>query len=196
MLVGFPAPKSSVLDVSVAADIRALGGPGEPDVFSEVARLFLADVPIHLSALGAAIAADEKESVQKIAHRLRGGALEIGAVRMAPVGAAIERAACAGWLEDAAAQADSLSREFALVRQELEQMIESTRQTEASDKAPSSPIPSWVVWRAIRGLCGQRRAARRSCLSTPRSGSGASITAARRYHHGRVERHHGRRRSE
>ena len=118
------ATKSSVLDVSVAAAIRALGGPGEPDVFSEVARLFLADVPIHLLALGAAIAADEKELVRKIAHRLRGGALEIGAVRMAPVCAAIEHAARAGSLEDAAAQADSLGGEFALARQELEQVIQ------------------------------------------------------------------------
>ena len=98
--------------MSVAAAIRALGGPGEPDVFAEVVRLFLADVPIHLLALGAAIAADEKESVRKIAHRLRGGALEIGAVRMAPVCAAIERAARAGSLEDAAARADSLGGEF------------------------------------------------------------------------------------
>ena len=118
------ASKSSVLDVSVAAAIRALGGPGEPNVFAEVARLFLADVPIHLLALGAAIAADDKESVRKIAHRLRGGALEIGAVRMAPVCAAIEHAARAGSLEDAAAQADSLGGEFALTRQELEQVIQ------------------------------------------------------------------------
>jgi len=118
------AIKSSVLDASVAAAIRSLGGPGEPDVFSEVARLFLADVPIHLLALGAAIAADEKESVRKIAHRLHGGALEIGAVRMAPVCAAIEQAARAGSLEDAAAQADSLGAEFALARQELEQAIQ------------------------------------------------------------------------
>jgi histidine phosphotransfer protein HptB len=110
--------------VSVAAAIRALGGPGEPDVFAEVARLFLADVPIHLSALDAAIAADEKESVRQIAHRLRGGALEIGAVRMAPVCAAIEHAARAGSLEDAAAQADSLGREFASARLELEQEIQ------------------------------------------------------------------------
>jgi len=122
--VGLAAPKLTVLDVSVSAAIRALGGPGEPDVFAEVARLFLADVAIHLSALGAAIAAGQKESVREIAHRLRGGALEIGAVSMAPVCAAIEHAARAGSLEDAAAQAQSLDREFALVRQELEQVTQ------------------------------------------------------------------------
>ena len=112
-----------MLDVSVMEAIRALGAPGEPDVYTEVARLFLADVPIHLSALGAAIAADSAESVRQIAHRLRGGALEMGALRMAPLCAAIEHAARAGSLEHAAAQAESLDREFAAARVALEQAI-------------------------------------------------------------------------
>ena len=45
-----------MLDVSVMAAIRALGSAGEPDVYTEVAHLFLADVPVHLAALGAAAA--------------------------------------------------------------------------------------------------------------------------------------------
>jgi HPt (histidine-containing phosphotransfer) domain-containing protein len=117
------APESSVLDVSVMAAIRSLGDPGEPDVYTEVARLFLADVPLHLSALNAAIAADSAESVTQIAHRLRGGALEMGALRMAPLCAEIEHAARAGSLEHAAARAESLDREFAATRVALEQAI-------------------------------------------------------------------------
>jgi HPt (histidine-containing phosphotransfer) domain-containing protein len=117
------APESSVLDMSVMAAIRSLGAPGEPDVYTEVARLFLADVPIHLSALGAAIAAHSVETVGEIAHRLRGGALEMGALRMAPVCAAIEHAARAGSLEHAAAQAEVLDREFAAARVALELAI-------------------------------------------------------------------------
>jgi hypothetical protein len=67
-----------VLDVFVMAAIRALGVPGEPDVYAEVARLFLTDVPIHLSALGAAIAAGRIEAVCQIAHRLRDGGSQNG----------------------------------------------------------------------------------------------------------------------
>jgi HPt (histidine-containing phosphotransfer) domain-containing protein len=119
-----PAAPESILDVSVMAAIRALGEPGEPDVYTEVALLFLADVPIHLSALSAAIAADSVESVGQIAHRLRGGALEMGALRMAPLCAAIEHAARAGSLEHAAARAASLDREFAAARAALEQAIQ------------------------------------------------------------------------
>jgi len=116
-------PQSSVLDLSVMAAIRSLGGPDEPDVYTEVALLFLADVPVHLLALRVAIAADSVETVGQIAHRLRGGALEMGALRMAPLCAAIEQAARAGSLEHAAAQSESLDREFAATRMALEQAI-------------------------------------------------------------------------
>jgi len=123
-MVPTSTPEPSVLDVSVMAAIRSLGGPGEPDVYTEVARLFLDDVPIHLSALSAAIAAERLESVSEIAHRLRGGALEMGALRMAPLCAAIEHAARAGSLEHAAARAESLDREFAATREALERAIQ------------------------------------------------------------------------
>jgi HPt (histidine-containing phosphotransfer) domain-containing protein len=124
LVVPLSAPEVSVLDMSVMAAIRSLGDPGEPDVYAEVARLFLADVTIHLAALGAAIAADSAESVRQIAHRLRGGALEMGALRMAPLCAAIEHAAREGLLEHAAAQAERLDREFAAARVALEQAIQ------------------------------------------------------------------------
>ena len=123
-MVPVSTPELPVLDVSVMEAIRSLGGPGDPDVFNEVANLFLADVPVHLAALTAAIAAGSAESVAQIAHRLRGGALEMGALRMAPLCAAIEHAARAGSLEHAAAQAESLDREFAAARAALEQAIQ------------------------------------------------------------------------
>jgi two-component system sensor histidine kinase/response regulator len=117
------APELAVLDVSVMAAIRALGAPDEPDVYTELAMLFLADLPIHLSALNEAIAAHSAESVGQIAHRLRGSALEMGALRMAPLCEAIERAARAGSLQHAAAQAESLDREFAAARVALAEAI-------------------------------------------------------------------------
>jgi HPt (histidine-containing phosphotransfer) domain-containing protein len=117
------AVDSSVLDTSVMMAIRSLGGPGEADVFAEVAGLFLEDVPVHLSALSAAIAAGNVASVADIAHSLRGNALEIAAARMAPMCAAIEHAARAGSLEGAAMRAEVLGREFAVARDTLEQVL-------------------------------------------------------------------------
>ena len=117
-------PVSSVLDVSVIEALRALGAPGEPDVYTEVALLFLEDVPIQMAALTAAIAAASADSVRQIAHRLRGSALEIGAIRMAPVCATIEYAARDGSLEAAAAQVETLELEFQSARATLQQVIQ------------------------------------------------------------------------
>jgi HPt (histidine-containing phosphotransfer) domain-containing protein len=111
----------SVLDVSVIEAMRSLG---ETDVFAEVARIFLEDVPPDLSALGAAIAGGKALSVAQIAHSLRGNALGIGAIRMAPVCIAIECAARAGSLADAAASARRLELEFAAAREALQALIQ------------------------------------------------------------------------
>jgi HPt (histidine-containing phosphotransfer) domain-containing protein len=116
-------PGPAVLDATVMAAIRALGSEGEPDVFTEVALLFLEDVPIRLEALRTAIAAGSPQLVEQIAHRLRGGALEMGALRMAPVCASLEYAARAGRLDQAAADSDHLDREFAAARAALEQAM-------------------------------------------------------------------------
>lgn len=120
-----PLPESppAVLDMTVMAAIRSLGSPDEPDVYTEVAQLFLADVPVHLEALRAAIAASRPDQVEQIAHRLRGGALEMGALRMAPLCAALEHAARAGCLDHAEDNMESLRREFAVARAALEEAI-------------------------------------------------------------------------
>jgi HPt (histidine-containing phosphotransfer) domain-containing protein len=117
------AAESGVLDPSVMVAIRSLGEPGE-DVFAEVAALFLADVPIHLSALVTAIAAKNVDAVYEIAHRLRGSSLEMGAIGMAPVCAAIEQDARAGSLRQAEACFERLGREFEATRRALELAIE------------------------------------------------------------------------
>jgi HPt (histidine-containing phosphotransfer) domain-containing protein len=112
-----------VLDASVMAGIRALNDPGEPDVYAQVAHLFLSDVPTQLMALAAAVEAGSMAPVAEIAHRLRGGALEMGALRMSPLCAEIERAARAGSLEHAAAQTARLECAFAVTRAALEHAI-------------------------------------------------------------------------
>jgi HPt (histidine-containing phosphotransfer) domain-containing protein len=116
------ATDSCVLDPSVMVAIRSLGEPGE-DVFAEVAVLFLADVPIHLAALGAAITAKNADAVYELAHRLKGSSLEMGAIGMAPVCAALELDARAGSLQQAEARFERLDREFKAARQALEQAI-------------------------------------------------------------------------
>ena len=111
----------AVLDLSVIEAMRSLG---EADVFAEIAHMFLEDVPPDLSALGAALASGSATSVAQIAHSLRGNALGIGAIRMAPVCIAVESAARAGSLADAAVSARRLELEFAAAREVLQALIQ------------------------------------------------------------------------
>lgn len=119
-----PFSTQPILDQSVVAGIRALSNPGEPDLFAEVVSLFLGSAPDGIAALRTAVHAMDLHAIGQSAHRLRGGALEIGAVRMAVVCAEIEQAANTGALPNGVERWDALRCEFALVRAELEQAIQ------------------------------------------------------------------------
>jgi HPt (histidine-containing phosphotransfer) domain-containing protein len=113
-----PARDSAVLDESVLADILALTGPGEPSALAEVTQLFRSSFPEDLRALRTAIAGKDLESVSRIAHRMRGSALGIGAIRVVPICAAIEDAARAGCQN--LVLAEGLEQEFSLACLALE----------------------------------------------------------------------------
>jgi HPt (histidine-containing phosphotransfer) domain-containing protein len=115
------AQHSAVLDESVLADILALAAPGEPNALAEVTQLFLSSFAGDLRALRTAIAAKDLESVGRVAHRMRGSALGIGAIRVVPICAAIEEAARAGCLDLPVEEAAGLDQEFAFACLALKQ---------------------------------------------------------------------------
>ena len=107
------------LDTSILADLRALSSPGQ-DVLADVMRLFLADVPVQLVALTAAIDTCDVVTTGQVAHRLRGSALSMGAWRMAKICGMVECAARLETLDPAAAHAAELAAEFESTRLALE----------------------------------------------------------------------------
>ena len=111
---------SDVIDASVIESLRSLAMPGEPDILADVVQLFLADSPVMLASLSAAMEAGDGEAVSSIAHRLRGSALELGAIRMVPLCAEIELAAHSGSIAQCRALAESLERELAAACAALE----------------------------------------------------------------------------
>lgn len=129
-----PITASEHLDASVLADIRALGVAGE-DVLGKVMRIFLADVPIQLTALTTAIEACDGEATWRVAHRLKGTALGMGAWRMANICATVECAARAQTLDGAAAPVAELVAEFELTRLALEREVDGWRLVVARIKA-------------------------------------------------------------
>jgi HPt (histidine-containing phosphotransfer) domain-containing protein len=70
---------SAILDPAVLDVLRSLTAPGEPDVLSEVLRMFLVEVPPRMDRLRNAWASGNIEEVHRTAHSLKGSAGNIGA---------------------------------------------------------------------------------------------------------------------
>ena len=97
--------------------------PGEPDVFRDIARVFLDDVPAGLDTLEQALGHRDADAVRRHAHSLRGSALDLGAASMAAVCYSIEHAAGGGLLETVRAEWPRLVRAVDEARAALEAEI-------------------------------------------------------------------------
>lgn len=118
-IVSSPSP----LDPEVLESLRMLTVPGEPDVLIDIAQVFLAEVPAGLNGLEQALGRGDADTVRKLAHSLKGSALDLGAGSMAAACSSIEHAAGDGFLETVTAQWPILVRTFDDVRAALEAEI-------------------------------------------------------------------------
>jgi HPt (histidine-containing phosphotransfer) domain-containing protein len=74
-------------------ELRALQEPGDPDLVDELVTTFHDDVVELFGRLVGDVAHREFERVHDVAHRVKGGALNLGADRLARAAAELERAA-------------------------------------------------------------------------------------------------------
>jgi CheY-like chemotaxis protein len=74
-----------VFDTNMVEELRNIAGPGESDLFSELAGQFVQRMPAWLEEIKSAAAQGNAESLSRQAHRLLGLCRQIGAERMARV---------------------------------------------------------------------------------------------------------------
>jgi CheY-like chemotaxis protein/HPt (histidine-containing phosphotransfer) domain-containing protein len=86
-------PPEPCVDPEVIESLRALQGPGEPDLVAELVALFEQDGPAALAQLRAAVAARDVALAKQTAHTLKGCAANIGAKGLAERCALLEREA-------------------------------------------------------------------------------------------------------
>jgi two-component system, sensor histidine kinase and response regulator len=118
---GAPPAEEPVIDRSLLENLRELQGDGAPDILNELIELFLSDVPLQLADLREAAEAGESNSVERIAHKLKGSAAHMGALRMRALLAELEEI---GRSEELGAAPERISRaeeEFGRVRVALEE---------------------------------------------------------------------------
>ena len=118
-------PRGPVLNETTLADIQALGD----DMLGEIVALFVVDSSPRMMRLHAAFVDHAADAIRREAHGLKGGALGIGAARMADICQAIEHYAAQGHIDQAAALEDAIAPAFDEARGALEALCGSRSTT-------------------------------------------------------------------
>jgi HPt (histidine-containing phosphotransfer) domain-containing protein len=108
-----------VLDPAVIDTLRQLTVPGEPDVLEEVLKLFLEEAPARLSKLRNAWEARDIQSVQRMAHSLKGSAGNIGATALFEICKQLDSAGRPAVVVDTGSLIDALDTEYRKVEEEI-----------------------------------------------------------------------------
>jgi len=109
----------SVFDMTIVEELRKIGGPGEPDLFSELAGQMLDQMPVWLHEIRSAASHGDAKTVGRQAHKLLGLCRQIGAERMARVCDELESIDTASDISDMLREVELLRKEFDSVDQEL-----------------------------------------------------------------------------
>ena len=112
-----------VLDPAVLASLRKLTPPGEPDVLTEVLKLFLEEAPPRIERLRNGWASGNIEEVARSAHSMKGSAGNIGAKRLYAVCSQLDEKGKSGDLSAVAPLVDALVAEFDKVETEIRRLI-------------------------------------------------------------------------
>jgi two-component system, sensor histidine kinase and response regulator len=115
------------LDERALAGLRELQQEGEPDFVVELIELFLHDAPPQLAALRGAVEEDDADSVERIAHTLKGSSGNMGAKKMAEICGELQNAGASGDLARAPRLLERLEEEFGRVRPALEAELARSR---------------------------------------------------------------------
>jgi CheY-like chemotaxis protein/HPt (histidine-containing phosphotransfer) domain-containing protein len=107
------------VDTSVIASLRELQDPDEPDFVTELIDMLLADLPGKLAALERAVATGDAHGVNRIAHSMKSGCGNLGALPLSRIFFAIERKGAEGDLTTAGGLIADATAEFGRVRDAL-----------------------------------------------------------------------------
>ncbi len=114
---------ADVLDPATLEVLRSLTPPGEPDVLSEVLKVFLIDVPPRLDRLRNAWVAGNIEEVHRLAHSLKGSAGNIGASAMFEVCKELDDKSRAGDVGAVGPLVGAVAVEYGRVETEIARLI-------------------------------------------------------------------------
>ena len=118
-----PAPPTTVAvtasgGLDMAAALERV--EGDRDLLEELVRLFAEECPSSMDGIRQAMDAGDGRSIELLAHKIRGAALSLGAVKVSEVAWALEQQVRADGLGNAALLFENLTREVGLLLPNLE----------------------------------------------------------------------------
>jgi two-component system, sensor histidine kinase and response regulator len=93
---------------------------GDRDLLDEIARLFADECPTNLQEIRQAMAAGNVRLLERLAHTMKGAALNLGGAGVAEAAGTLEQQARAGDLANAGTSVRTLEKEIGLLLPELE----------------------------------------------------------------------------
>jgi HPt (histidine-containing phosphotransfer) domain-containing protein len=99
---------------------------GDPELLEELVGFFLEMVPQQIEDLAAVVAAGDVAAVDLQAHSIKGGAANVGAIRVSAAARELELLAKAGGLDGADAMVARIREEFAALQAVAPQVDWST----------------------------------------------------------------------
>ena len=94
------APTETLMDTRVLREFLDMVGPDGPELLRSIAATYVVETPPVLTALGMALKRGDHSAATRLAHRLRGSCLSIGASRLAANCAAVEQTCSIGLAPD------------------------------------------------------------------------------------------------
>ncbi|QDU86185.1 Signal transduction histidine-protein kinase BarA [Planctomycetes bacterium Pla163] len=107
-----PQSAEAAVDKAVLESLRELGGEDEPGLVRELIELFFGDTPARLEALRAAVARDDFEEAQRIAHALKSSCGNLGATVLSDLCRAIEDSCRRGSVDSVPSLVDRSTAEY------------------------------------------------------------------------------------
>lgn len=107
------------------ATFRQLQEAAGTEFVAELARTFMAEAPVMIEQLIAAMAEGDAQKFKRLAHSLKSNGQTFGAERLGKLARDIEMAGLHGVIEEDAAAVRVLAEEYAKVAAELEELIDA-----------------------------------------------------------------------
>ena len=112
------------IDYETLEILRTLPGSAGGDLLTEVVGIFLAMTPAKIQALKGAVARGDLEAVANDAHYVKGGAGNMGILKLAEISHHLELAARQGESQNLVKLMDDLFLEYTVIEPLLAELIE------------------------------------------------------------------------